>query len=664
MDDEADAGIIWKDSVRLNIAQQEASKNRGRSTASMANGVVAGEELRRIELQTATNTKDALGLIDTEALKQDYAVTGPSPSARPAPIVIGRSMESAPQLEELSAIRFSRAESDLSPNPIEADLDIALDSTIVDFDETPPPIQERKVKRVARKQSAVTSSRSSNRPAAEVSDFAVLAKRTDLKPTEAEAAADKALNKLTEVTKLAQQIAATEAESIEPATARFPLEKQTTEAPVSTFSLNVSDVSFRLAAASLNQNVLPLSESIRPEEFFNALPYHDLNKHTASPIRVHTERARFEYGHRQELLRIGVKTRSIGRHSDTPLNLVLLIDNSGSMERPDRQVIVRRSLESLLSTLSAADHVSMIAFARQPRLWADGLAPNEALSALDNFANTTPEGGTNLENALTLAYATAKKHYQPAGQNRVILFTDGAANLGNTSAQSLSTRVETHRQQGIALDCFGIGFDGYEDHRLEALTRNGDGRYAFLNDLEQVENDFIRQLSGALNVAAKNVKVQIAFNPLRVTSYRQIGYAKHQMKKEQFRDNRVDAAELAAEESGTALYVLTMNPEGSGPVGDLIIRYQSPETGQFQELNWSLPYAGPAKELEDTSQGTQLATAAALFAERLAGIPYSRDIPLRDLESIVTRAAGTQSLDPTISQLKTMILQAESLSGF
>jgi len=444
----------------------------------------------------------------------------------------------------------------------------------------------------------------------------------------------------------------------------FPLEQQTELQGTSTFSLNVSDVSFQLTAASLNKGVLPAPESIRPEEFFNALTYRDTINVSDAPVIVHTDRARHPYGFQQEILRIGVRTKSSGRLATTPLNLVVLLDNSGSMERPDRQAIVRRSLESLLSSLNDSDKVSMLTFARQPRLWVDGLSASEALESLDDLTRMIPEGGTNLETAIETAYETARKHYNSEGQNRVILLTDGAANLGNTDTELLRQQVTNQREQGIALDCFGIGWEGYDDHRLESLTRNGDGRYSFLNDLEQVETNFIQQLTGALNVAAKNVKVQITFNPQRVTSYRQIGYAKHQLKKEQFRDNRVDAAELAAEESGTALYVLSLNANGNGPIGELALRFQDPETKEFQELNWNLPFAGSAKNLDQTSPDTQLALIAALFAERLAGIPYSQSVSFQELEQLITKLETKRQLDPAVSKLKNMISQAQRLTGF
>ena len=443
----------------------------------------------------------------------------------------------------------------------------------------------------------------------------------------------------------------------------FHRERSAATHPVSTFSLNVSDVSFRLTAASLSQGMLPEPASIRPEEFLNAFSYRDLFPHSDAPISVLTEQARFPYGHGQDVLRIAARAKSAGRARQTPLNLVILLDRSGSMERPDRQAIVRLALESLVESLQNADRLSLITFAREARLWADGLPGQEARQALNSISKLIPEGGTNLEAALEVAYATAGKHFLPRGINRVILMTDGAANLGNTDADALRSQVESKRRAGIALDCFGIGWDGYDDERLEALTRNGDGRYAFLNDVDQVEADFHRQLAGTLNVSAQNVKVQITFNAERVARYRQIGYARHQLAKEDFRDNTVDAAEIADAETGTALYLLTILREGAGPIGDLSLRFQDPKIKEYRELSWSIPYRESVPEMEQASASMQLATAAGMFAEWLAGIPYSQSIHLEDLRQLINRARSAYPLEPAVRQLENMVIQAQSLDG-
>ncbi len=446
-------------------------------------------------------------------------------------------------------------------------------------------------------------------------------------------------------------------------TPNFPQRTETRVEPTSTFSLNVSDVSFRLAAAALAQGQWPDSSTVRPEEFFNAFHYNDPQNASASPVSVHTERARYPLGHGQEMLRISVQTQATGRSGSTPLNLVVLLDRSGSMERIDRQFIVRRALETLVASLQDQDRISIISFARRPRLWADGLDRQAALETLANLDQMVPEGGTNLEAALEAAYRTAKKHYVDKGINRVILLTDGAANLGNTENETLREQVIRHRREGIALDGFGIGWEGYDDHRLESLTRNGDGRYAFLNDLSRVESDFREELTGALNVAAKNVKVQLTFNPERVTAYRQIGFAKHQLKKEDFRNNQVDAAELAAAEAGTALYLLDINANGQGPIASLSIRYQDPQTGVYEEQAWDVAYPSSAPALSAAPPAMQLATGAAVFAEWLAGIPYSQNVDLETVKSWISQSRQSFTLQPTVAQLESMILQAQSLAG-
>src|SRR5207253_4916081 len=163
-------------------------------------------------------------------------------------------------------------------------------------------------------------------------------------------------------------------------------------------------------------------------------------------------------------------------------------------------------------------------------------------------------------------YRTALRQYLAHGVNRIVLLTDGAANVGDVGPKSLKQKVEAQRKQGIALDCFGIGWEGFNDDLLEVLSRNGDGRYGFINSPEEAATGFAGQLAGALQVAASDVKVQVEFNPRRTTVYRQIGYAKHQLTKEQFRDNSVDAAELGAAEAGNALYIVQVNPAGEGPL--------------------------------------------------------------------------------------------------
>jgi len=313
--------------------------------------------------------------------------------------------------------------------------------------------------------------------------------------------------------------------------------------------------------------------------------------------------------------------------------------------------------------LQPQDKLSVITFARTPRLWADGVAGDQASATCARVSEITPQGGTNIDAALDLGYETALRHFQPGSINRVVLLTDGAANLGDVDPDVLKKKVEAHRKQGVALDCFGVGWEGYDDTLLEALSRNGDGRYGFLNSPEEASTEFAGQLAGALRVAASDVKVQVEFNPRRVASYRQIGYAKHQLKKEQFRDNTVDAAEIGAAESGNALYVVEVNPRGEGDLATVRVRYKVPGTSDYKEHEWAVPFGQNAPPLEQASPALRLAGTASAFSEWLVASPFATEVTPDRLLGLLNGVPGIYGVDPRPQRLEWMIRQAKSVSG-
>jgi Mg-chelatase subunit ChlD len=437
----------------------------------------------------------------------------------------------------------------------------------------------------------------------------------------------------------------------------------TRENAFSTFSLNVSDVSFKLAAASLEKSVMPDPAGIRVEEFINAFDYRDPEPGPGVPIVFMSERAQYPFAQNRDLLRFSLKTAAQGRQAGRPLNLVLLLDNSGSMERADRVRIIQEALRVLAAQLQAPDTFSVVTFARTARLWVDGIPGNQAGKVAEEIGGLTPQGGTNLEEAMNLAYQTALRHYSPNGVNRVVLLTDGAANLGNVDPETLKQKVETNRKQGIALDCFGIGWEGYNDDLLELLTRNADGRYGFINTPEEAAGNFANQLAGAFHVAAADVKVQVEFNPSRVTVYRQIGYARHQLTKEQFRDNTLDAAEIGAAESGNALYVVEVNPNGAGPIAAVRVRYKVPGTSEFHEHEWPVPYMGKANSLQQASPALRLAATGSAFGEWLSTSPYTVEVTPDALLGYLNGIPEIYGADARPKTLEWMIRQAKSLTG-
>ena len=449
-----------------------------------------------------------------------------------------------------------------------------------------------------------------------------------------------------------------------PAAAPVPQpEVQTTDNAYSTFSLNVSDVSFKLAGASLEKGAMPEPASVRSEEFINAFDYRDSEPPPGVPVAFAWERARYPFAQNRDLLRFSIKTAALGRQPGRPLNLVLLLDNSGSMERADRVRIIREALRVLAEQLQPQDKLSVVAFARTPRLFADGAPGTDAEAVALALSELTPQGGTNLEDAMNLAYQTAVRHYLANGINRVVVLTDGAANLGNVEPEALKQKVEANRKQGIAFDCFGIGWEGYNDDLLEVLSRNGDGRYGFINTPEEAATEFAGQLAGALKVAASDVKVQVEFNPARVTAYRQIGYAKHQLTKEQFRDNTVDAAEIGAAESGNALYVVEVNPGGRGPLATVRVRYKVPGTTDYREQEWPVPYTGNAEALEQASPALRLAATASAFSEWLVSSPYAAEVTPDRLLGYLGGVPEVYGADARPKKLEWMLRQAKSISG-
>jgi len=268
--------------------------------------------------------------------------------------------------------------------------------------------------------------------------------------------------------------------------------------------------------------------SVRSEEFINAFDYRDPEAAPGVPVAFAWERAQYPFVQNRDLLRFSLKTAAQGRQSGRPLNLVLLLDNSGSMERADRVQIIHEALRVLASQLKAEDKLSVITFARTPRLWVDGVSGTQAGQVAEEVSGLTPQGGTNLEDAMNLAYQTALRHYLANGLNRVVLMTGWRGQSGQRRTEALKQKVETNRKQGIALDCFGIGWEGYNDDLLEVLRAMAMA-VRLHHTPGRSSTQFASQLAGALHVAASDVKVQVEFNPNRVTAYRQIGYAKHQL---------------------------------------------------------------------------------------------------------------------------------------
>ncbi|HSI08965.1 MAG TPA: von Willebrand factor type A domain-containing protein [Rariglobus sp.] len=432
---------------------------------------------------------------------------------------------------------------------------------------------------------------------------------------------------------------------------------------VSTFSLHVSDASFRLAKAALERGQAPDPATIRPEEFYNAFDYGDPSPAAGEAVSCRVEQAAHPFLQQRNLVRIAMKVPAAGRGSGQPLRLTVMLDTSGSMEREDRAATVRAALTALTSLLGPDDRVTLVGFARTPTLLAEGVPGDQATKIIELAARTPAEGGTNLEEALALAGKLAMRQKLATAQNRIVLLTDGAANLGDADPQALAKRVEALRQNGIAFDACGVVADGLDDSVLEALTRKGDGRYAVINSPEEADANFARQLAGAFRPAAKDVKVQVHFNPARVARYRLIGFEKHRLKTEDFRNDKVDAAELAAEEAAVAVYQVEVLPEGEGELGEVAVRFLDTRSNERVERSWTLAYSAQPAAFARATPSLQLAGSAAFVAEKLRGGALAGQVRLDEFAPVVEGLGAAYPNAPRVREFIQMFRQTRRLTG-
>lgn len=441
------------------------------------------------------------------------------------------------------------------------------------------------------------------------------------------------------------------------------VETPTTQEAISTFSLHVSDASFRLAKAALDRGEAPDPQTIRPEEFYNAFDYGDPAPLASEPVACRIEQAAHPFLQQRNLVRIALQVPASGRGAGQPLRLTVMLDTSGSMEREDRVESVRAALTALTSLLGPNDRVSLIGFSRTPRLLAESVQGEQAAQLVEIAARTPAEGGTNLEEALELAGNVALRHRLEGAQNRIVLITDGAANLGNANPTQLAEKVTQLRQQGIAFDACGVVADGLDDTVLEALTRRGDGRYTLINSPEEADASFARQLAGAFRPAAKDVKVQVRFNSARVARYRLIGFEQHRLKTEDFRNDAVDAAELAAEEAAVALYQIEVKPDGEGELGEVSVRFRELSSGQIVERSWPLNYTAQAPAFNRAPPSIQLAGSAAFLAEKLRGGALAGQVQLAEFAPVVESLSGRYPQAARVQDLIQMFRQTRRLTG-
>ena len=379
-------------------------------------------------------------------------------------------------------------------------------------------------------------------------------------------------------------------------------------APLSTFSIDVDKASYANVRRFLTTGSLPPADAVRIEEMINYFSYDLPEPRGADPFSVTTEVAAAPWAPAHRLVRVGIQGKRLRGDRLPPSNLVFLIDVSGSMDEPNKLPLVKRSLRLLVDQLREDDKVSIVVYAGNAGLvlpCTPGTQKTRILDAIDRLeAGGSTAGGAGIE----LAYRIARQNLVRDGNNRVILATDGDFNVGASSEGELDRLIEQERRDGISLTVLGFGTGNYADQRMESLADKGNGNYFYVDNLTEGRKVFVEELQGTLFTIAKDVKIQVEFNPAEVASYRLIGYEDRGLRDEDFNNDSVDAGELGAGHSVTALYEIV--PSGSAEAdrtpGVDPLRYQSTPrpTGAPRgelltvKLRYQRPEGGPSRLIE------------------------------------------------------------------
>ncbi|MCM1132048.1 MAG: VWA domain-containing protein [Ruminococcus flavefaciens] len=347
--------------------------------------------------------------------------------------------------------------------------------------------------------------------------------------------------------------------------------------PLSTFSADVDTASYSNARRFLNDGTTVPVDSVRIEEFINYFDYNYDNPDDGEKFSNYIEIADCPWNKQNKLMMIGIQGDRMKKSETPPSNLVFLIDSSGSMSSYDKLPLVQQAFSMLAENLTEYDRISIVTYAgtSDTRIaGADGTQQDEIIDALYSI---TASGGTNGEGGIEEAYRLAEEYFIEDGNNRVILATDGDLNIGASSEDELVKLIETKRDKGIYLSVLGFGTGNYKDARLEAVADNGNGNYSYIDSVDEARRVLVEEMNGTLFTIAKDMKIQVEFNPAQVKSYRLVGYDNRIMNAEDFYDNTKDAGEVGAGHSVTALYEIEL-ADSDGTYHGIELEFAEPTT--------------------------------------------------------------------------------------
>jgi Ca-activated chloride channel family protein len=451
------------------------------------------------------------------------------------------------------------------------------------------------------------------------------------------------------------------------------------EDPVSTFSVDVDTGAYANLRRMLNEGRLPPADAVRTEELLNYFRYDYPAPTGDAPFAFHTEVAPAPWAADRLLLHIGLRGKSVSAAARQPANLVFLIDVSGSMADPNKLPLLKQAFGLLARQLDARDSVSMVVYAGSEGLVlkpTPGDRTGEILAALSQLdAGGSTNGGAGID----LAYAMARQAFRKDGVNRVILATDGDFNVGTVSFEALKDRIARERSSGITLTTLGFGSGNYNDRLMEQLADVGNGNYAYIDSLQEARKVLVDEVAGTLQIIAGDVKAQVEFNPAVVAEYRLIGYENRVLRREDFNNDKVDAGDIGAGHTVTALYEIALVGSkgqqvdplryGTGSVpakrgaelAHLRLRYKQPGESESRLLEQPILRSAVKDSVAAASVDFRFAAAVAGFGQLLRGGEQVAGLDYAAIERLARDARGADA-QGTRAEFVNLVALARSLA--
>ncbi len=433
------------------------------------------------------------------------------------------------------------------------------------------------------------------------------------------------------------------------------------DAPVSTFSIDVDTASYSWVRASLNQNVMPQPAAVRTEEMVNYFNYdYAPPTSTAQPFSTNVAVFPSPWSPGRKLVRIGIKGYTVQKSTRPRANLVFLVDTSGSMNAPNKLPLVQRSLNMLLEELDERDTVAIVTYAGSAGTALEPTPASQKEKIRAVIDRLGAGGSTAGAEGIRQAYELAKSNYNPKGVNRVILATDGDFNVGITDQGELKGYIERERSKGVFLSVLGFGMGNYNDALMQTLAQNGNGTAAYIDTVAEARKTLVEEAGSTLFPIAKDVKIQVEFNPAAVAEYRLIGYETRALNRDDFDNDKVDAGDVGSGQTVTALYEVvpvggprTMNdlryadstrvaPEArrSAEIGFVKIRYKLPKSDTSRLITTPIDRRFEVRSFEQAPRDARFATAVAGFAELLRGGRHTGKLGYDDVLRIASASRG------------------------